>query len=324
MLVQTLSIVAPVFLLIGIGYCLARFQVLDQAIGDALGQFVFIVALPVLVFRSLIHADLSGGFPLSLWASYFLGVGAAWILGTLVIRKGFGREARAGAIGGISASYANLLLVGMPVVSAVYGDKGLIPVLLIISIHLATMTVVMAIAMERTAAIDNGEASPPIGRLFLDAGRKVIANPLIVTITLAFVWRQTGLSIPDIGEDILDRIAATALPLALLSLGMSLVQYGLRGNVLPGFLLGTIKIFVMPAVVFLAGTFLFQLPPLWIAAATLAAGCPTGVNAYIFANRYGTGHAMSANAITMTTLSAIVTTSLWIWFLGLWFGPELG
>ncbi|WP_029062661.1 AEC family transporter [Labrenzia sp. DG1229] len=324
MLAQTLSIVAPVFLLIGIGYCLARFQVLDQPIGDALGQFVFIVALPVLVFRSLINADLSGGFPLSLWASYFLGVGTAWTLGTLVIRKGFGREARAGAIGGISASYANLLLVGMPVVSTVYGDKGLIPVLLIISIHLATMTVVMAIAMERTAAIDSGKASPPIGRLCLDAGRKVITNPLIVTIILAFAWRQTGLSIPDIGEDILGRIAATALPLALLSLGMSLVQYGLRGNVLPGFLLGTIKIFVMPAVVFLAGTFLFQLPPLWIAAATLAAGCPTGVNAYIFANRYGTGHAMSANAITMTTLSAIVTTSLWIWFLGLWFGQELG
>ena len=161
MFAQTLSIVAPVFLLIGIGYCLARFRILNQDIGDALGQFVFIVALPVLVFRSLISADLSGGLPLSLWASYFLGVAVAWVLGTLVIRKGFRREARAGAIGGISASYANLLLVGMPVVSAVYGQEGLIPVLLIISIHLATMTVVMAIAMERTAAIDSGPQTEP-------------------------------------------------------------------------------------------------------------------------------------------------------------------
>lgn len=323
MLAQTLSIVAPVFILIGIGYCLARFHVLDQSIGDALGQFVFIVALPVLVFRSLISADLSGGFPLSLWASYFLGVGTAWTLGTLVIRWGFGREARAGAIGGISASYANLLLVGMPVVTAVYGERGLIPVLLIISIHLATMTVVMAIAMERTAAIDRGEATPPLGRLLLGAGWKILVNPLIGTIVLAFLWRLTGLELPEMGEEILSRIAATALPLALLSLGMSLVQYGFRGNVLPGFLLGSIKILVMPAIVFVAGAFLFDLPPLWTAAATLAAACPTGVNAYIFASRYGTGHAMSANAITMTTLSAVVTTSLWIWFLGLWFGPEL-
>lgn len=323
MIAQTFSIVAPVFLLIGIGYCLARFGVLSQGIGDALGQFVFIVALPVLVFRSLIGADLSGGLPFALWASYFMGVAVAWPLGTLVIRKGFGREARAGAIGGISASYANLLLVGMPVVAAVYGNAGLVPLLLIISIHLATMTFVMAIAMERTAAIDSGEAMPSLGNLVLGAGRKIIANPLIITILLAFAWRQVGLDLPELGEEVLGRIAATALPLALLSLGMSLVQYGVRGNMLPGFLLGSIKIIVMPTVVFLAGAFLFQLPPLWVAAATLAAGCPTGVNAYIFANRYGTGHAMSANAITMTTLSAIVTTSLWVSFLSFWFGPDL-
>ncbi len=319
MLAQTFLIVAPVFLLIGIGYCLARFGVLNQSIGEALGDFVFIVAVPVLIFRSLINADLSGGFPPTLWGSYFMGVAVAWMLGTLVIRKVFRREARAGAIGAISASYSNLVLVGMPLVAAVYGNDGLVPLLLIISVHLATMTVLTAIAMERTAAIDSGIEMPPVGKLALKAGRKVCTNPLIITVIFALIWRQTGLEIPDIGDDVLRRVAATALPLALLSLGMSLVHYGLRGNILPGFLLGAIKIFIMPAVVFLAATFLFQLPPLWTAAATLAAGCPTGVNAYIFANRYGTGHAMSANAITLTTLAAIGTMSLWTSFLAYWF-----
>ncbi|MEO1111945.1 MAG: AEC family transporter [Pseudomonadota bacterium] len=323
MLAQTFLIVAPVFVLIGIGYCLARFRVLNQSIGEALGDFVFIVAVPVLIFRSLIQADLSGGFPLALWGSYFMGVAVAWMLGTLVIRKIFGREARAGAIGAISASYSNVVLVGMPLIAAVYGNGGLVPLLLIISIHLATMTVVTAFAMERTAAIDNGTKMPPIGKLALEAGKKVCVNPLIITVVFALIWRQTGLQIPEVGDDVLRRIAATALPLALLSLGMSLVQYGLRGNILPGFLLGAIKVFVMPAVVFLAAAFLFQLPPLWTAAATLTAGCPTGVNAFIFANRYGTGHAMSANAITLTTLVAILTISLWTSFLAFWFGGAL-
>lgn len=323
MLAQTFLIVAPVFLLIGIGYCLARFRVLNQTIGEALGDFVFIVAIPVLIFRSLINADLSGGFPLTLWGSYFMGVAVAWTLGTLVIRKIFGREARAGAIGAISASYSNVVLVGMPLIAAVYGNGGLVPLLLIISIHLATMTVLTAIAMERTAAIDSGGEMPPVGKLALEAGRKVCANPLIITVIFALIWRQTGLEIPEIGDDVLRRIAATALPLALLSLGMSLVQYGFRGNILPGFLLGAIKILIMPAVVFMAAAFLFQLPPLWTAAATLAAGCPTGVNAYIFANRYGTGHAMSANAISLTTLVAIGTISLWTSFLAHWFGGAL-
>ena len=92
---------------------------------------------------------------------------------------------------------------------------------------------------------------------------------------------------------------------------------------LPGLLLSVIKIAVMPVIVFAVGAFVFRLPPLWTAVATLTASCPTGVNAYIFANRYGTGHAMSANAITMTTLTAIASTSLWVWFLDQWFGLSL-
>jgi len=323
MLGQTFTIVAPVFVLIGIGYALAKFKILKESASEALGQFVYVVAIPILVFRTLISADLSTGLPVALWVTYFLGVGIAFALGTLVIRKGFGRDSRAGAIGGISAAFANTIMVGLPLIAAVYGDDGLVPLLLIISIHLAAMTVGMAVIMERAAAVDGGTATPPLAQMALGAVRSVFKNPLVITIIFAFAWRMSGLDLPEIGMDVLNRIAATALPLALLSLGMSLVQYGVRGNVVPGLLLGVIKIIVMPAAIFVFGFFVFQLPPLWTAVATLTASCPTGVNAYIFANRYGTGHAMSANAITATTLSAIVTTSLWIWFLDTWFGLSL-
>ncbi|GAA0785621.1 AEC family transporter [Roseibium denhamense] len=320
MFANTLTIVAPVFLLIGIGYSLARIGVLDQSIASALGDFVYIIAIPVLIFRTLINADLTGGLPWALWATYFLGIFATWFIGNVIIRKGFGRDARAGAIGGISASFANTIMVGLPLIGAVYGDEGLVPLLLIISVHLALMTVLMAIVMERAAAVDRNDQSPPVLKMVAGAAQSLVKNPLVLTIVAAFIWRMTGWSIPTIGQDVLNRIGATALPLALLSLGMSLVQYGVRGNVLPGLILSGLKIFFMPAVVFSAGYFLFQLPPLWIAVATLTAACPTGINAYIFANRYGTGHAMSANAITATTLCAILTTSLWVWLLDLWLG----
>ena len=137
MFVQTLTIVAPVFLLIGFGYGLARTKILSMKVSEALGEFVYVVAIPILIFRTLVTADLSAGLPWALWASYFLGIACAWTLGILVIRKGFGRDARAGAIGAISAAFANTILVGLPLVAAVYGDDGLVPLLLIVSIHLA-------------------------------------------------------------------------------------------------------------------------------------------------------------------------------------------
>lgn len=315
MFFHTLTIVAPVFLLIGFGYVLAKAKILNQTVGTALGEFIYVVAIPLLIFRTLTTADLSDGLPLDLWASYFLGVAGVWILGTLVIRRGFGRDARAGAIGAISSAFANTILVGMPLIAAVYGDEGLVPLLLIVSIHLAVMTVAMAIVMERAAAHDSGGDSPPVSTLIKRAAASLIRNPLVITIIAAFLWRMTGLELPGLASDLLNRIGATALPLALISLGMSLVQYGMRGNILPGLMLSAIKIFVMPAIVFTLAQYVFALPPLWVAVATLTAACPTGINAYVFANKYGTGHAMSANAITVTTGLAVLTTSLWIWFL---------
>ncbi len=315
MFLQTLTIVAPVFLLIGLGYGLAHWKVLGPDVGKPLGDFVYVVAIPILIFKTLVNADLSGGLPLSLWASYFLGVAFVWLLGSLVVRKIFGRDARAGAIGSISSAFANTIMVGLPLITAVYGEDGLVPLLLIISIHLAAMTVGMAIVMERAAAHDSGNDRPPVSVLIKRAVSSLIRNPLVIAIIAAFGWRLTGLDLPFLISDLLNRVGATALPLALISLGMNLVQYGMRGNVLPGLVLSVNKIVIMPAVVFVLSHYLFSLSPLWVAVATLTAACPTGINAYVFANKYGTGHAMSANAITITTALAILTTSLWIWFL---------
>lgn len=315
MFLQTLTIVTPVFLLIGLGYGLARWKVLSPETGHSLGNFVYVVAIPILIFRTLVNADLSGELPLTLWASYFLGVACVWLLGSLVIRRVFGRDARAGAIGSISSAFANTIMVGLPLVTAVYGEDGLVPLLLIISIHLAAMTVVMAIVMERAAAHDSGTDRPPVAILIKRAASSLIRNPLVIAIVAAFGWRLTGFELPFLISDLLNRIGATALPLALISLGMNLVQYGMRGNVLPGLVLSVNKIVIMPAVVFVLAHYIFDLPPLWVAVATLTAACPTGINAYVFANKYGTGHAMSANAITITTALAVLTSSLWIWFL---------
>ena len=319
-LFEVFTIVAPVFLLIGIGYGFARTGYLGSTMGEYLGNFVYCVSVPMLIFRTLVNVDLSAGLPFALWGSYFSGVLFAWLLGTAVIRRVFGRDSRASAIGGISASFANTVLVGLPVIAAVYGDAGLVPLLLIISVHLASMTLAMAIVMERAAAVDAGTASPPILDLIKKAGISLIKNPLVIAIVLSFFWRTSGLTLPAVADNVLERIGATALPLGLISLGMSLVLYGVRGNVVPGLVLGFIKLAVMPAVVFCAAAFVFKLPALWIAVATLTATGPTGINAFIFANRFGTGHAMSANAITATTLFAVLTTSLWVVFLSKYLG----
>ncbi|WP_439530645.1 AEC family transporter [Pannonibacter sp.] len=312
MFAQVFTIVLPVFLLVGIGYATARTGILSAVVGEALGQFVYVIAIPVLIFKTLAVVSIGDASPWAMWLTYFGGVAVAWTTGTLVIRRLFAREARAGVIGGISAGFANTVMVGIPLVSAVFGKDGLVPLILLISVHLPVMTIVTAILMERAAALDGmAEARSPLA-VVRSIVISLAQNPIVIAILCSVLWRLSGLPLSGIFEDVLTRISATSLPIALLSLGMSMVLYGIRGNLLPGVLLSLIKVALMPAVVLGLGLYVFQLPPLWVAVMTLTAACPTGVNAFIFANRYGTGHAMSANSITLTTAAAVLTCGLWV------------
>jgi hypothetical protein len=55
-----LEIVLPVFGLVGFGAAVARRNLLKQTTGDALSDLVFVVAIPLLVFRIVATADLEG------------------------------------------------------------------------------------------------------------------------------------------------------------------------------------------------------------------------------------------------------------------------
>jgi predicted permease len=50
----------------------------------------------------------------------------------------------------------------------------------------------------------------------------------------------------------------------------------------------------------------------WAKAIVIAAACPTGVNAWLVASRFGTGQALASNSITLTTGLSVVTVAAWL------------
>ena len=77
-----------------------------------------------------------------------------------------------------------------------------------------------------------------------------------------------------------------------------------------------LKLVVHPLVVLLLATQVFQMPPVWAGVAVLFASCPSGINAYLFAERYGEGVALASSAVTLSTFLALGTTILWLYVLG--------
>jgi len=314
---QTVAIVLPVFGLIAIGYAVGWLRILPEVTGDALADFVFTVAVPVLIFRTIATADFSAAEPWRLWLPFYSAFALAWIAGTLLIRRVFQRDHRAGVVAGLASSYGNTVLIGLPLTIAAFGPEGAVPLALIIALHMPLMMGASAIMIERAERQDGlSEAHVDAWDAAYNVAKHLVTNPIIIGIVVGVAWLIVKLPLSGLGRDLVNRVADVASPLSLLAMGMSLKRYGIARNVPAGLALAMLKLIAMPALVLLL-TRLIAMPPLWANVAVLAAALPTGVNSYIVASRFRTGEALASNAIAISTGLAVFTTAAWLQVLAL-------
>jgi malonate transporter and related proteins len=310
---QIIDIVLPVFGLIAMGYLVAWSGLLGRAAGEGLTDFVFVIAIPLLIFRTIATADFGGVSPWRIWLPFFAAFALNWVIGNLLIRRAFGRDARAGLVAGVSAAYGNTVLVGIPLVIAAYGDQGAAAIALIIAVHLPVMMTVGAVLIGRAERRDGvSEEAVTVVTAARSVAANLLKNPIIIGLLLGVVWRVLGLPLGGVPKALVDRLADVAATLALFAMGMGLRKYGIRRNVPAGLALSALKLVLMPAVVLVLVRYVVPMPPVWAKVVVVAAACPTGINAYLLSARFRTGEALASNAITISTGLAVVTATLWL------------
>lgn len=313
-MLSLLQIVLPVCLLVVLGFSIRWFGLVKPNADEIIGDLVFKIAIPVLLFRLIAISKLDDANPWTIWASYFIPVAIVWVFAAILLPWAFKREALYGLIGGIASGFANTVLVGIPLILQAYGEAGMVSLTILLSVHLPVMFFAAAIHHDIAVAID-GEGGQPeetwpqkISRLVIT----VLKNPIIIGIIAGSAFRFSGLDMPIILLDVTGKISSIAGPLALIVLGMGLNKYGLKGNVGPATITTFLKLFVHPGLVFVFGAYVFGLPPVFTAGLVLAAAAPTGVNAYLFSQHFGTGHALAANSISISTPLCVITTTFWL------------
>jgi predicted permease len=275
----------------------------------------------VLIFRTIATADFSAAEPWRLWLPFYAAFGLAWIAGTLLIRRGFGRDHRAGVVGGLASSYGNTVLIGLPLTITAFGDEGAVPLALIIAIHMPLMMGASAAMIERAERLDGITASHVDGfAATRNVAKHLATNPIIIGIVVGIVWWFFRLPLGGLGATLVDSIGGIASPLSLIATGLGLKRYGIARNVPAGLALAALKLILMPALV-LGFTRLVAMPALWADVAVLAAALPTGVNSYVVASRFKTGEALASNAIAISTGLAVFSTALWLQVLAVVNGP---
>lgn len=306
--------VVPLFALILLGWLLVRTGYLQSSMGDALGEFVFRVAVPVLLFRTIAEATFTDEAPWRIWVAYFAGVAVTWTIAHLTATLVFRRDRRVGVLAGVSSAFANTVFIGLPLVANIIGKDGLVAISVLLSVHLPVMMVAGTLMMELAERREGIRPPQSVIAVLFGLCKSLARNPLVIGLVCGALFHLGGVPLQGPGKVIVDQIALIASPAALISVGMALVKYGIRGNVAPAMTMSLFKLFLLPASVYVACR-LVGLAPDWTAAMVLTAAVPTGVNAWLLANHFNVGHGLASSTITLTTMAGALSVSFWTWLL---------
>jgi predicted permease len=225
-------------------------------------------------------------------------------MASFAARRFFGLAGTAAVVVGFAAGQANTVMMGIPLILSAYGEEGAVPLFLLVAIHLPVIMVAATVMIE-------GRNAPLLG-----IARRLLVHPVILSMILGLLGRLVSDRIPGPLWQIIEMMGSAAVPCSLVAMGIALRRYGMEaGWQLPA-LVTVLKLAVQPLIVLVLARYVFTMPRAWSGVAVLFAACPTGVNAYLFAERYREGVAITSSAIALSTALALGTTVLWLQVLG--------
>jgi predicted permease len=284
---RVLGIVAPVFLIVGIGFGWGRRgRAFDT---DFISTLVFNLGAPALVFSAMIKAA-----PTPAAVALMAGAGVAAIVSFTVIGYAVLR-----VLGWPVRSFLPTLIfpntggAGLPVSLLAFGEPGLALAVVIFTINSALQfTLGLGIAA-------GGMALGQVARL-----------PHLYAIAAALAFRLADVAAPAWLTNTASLLAGLTIPFMLLTLGLSLARLPLR-RLRRSVALAVLRIGMGVAVGLGLGA-AFGLDK--VAGGVLAIMCamPPAILSYLFALRYGNhpeevaGVNMAANALSLVTLPALL------------------
>jgi len=303
------NLVLPVFAIILTGWLAGALGYMPRSLANALIQFVFYIAMPSLVFLTLAQEELA---TLLDWRFLFAFGGGTLIFfaGVFVLaRFGWRQSAGSSAINGALAAMTNTTFVALPVLQALYGDRGVIPAAVATVFVGAVMFPGLVLLLEISARDRSRENNMAL------LTQQVALNPVLISTVAGLLWSFAGWPLPEPVTAYLGIFGDALTPCALFAIGLGLSVETLRVNFGRAALLSAIKLIVMPLGVY--GICLaIGMEGFALLTAVICAAVPTAKTAYILAGMYRVDESLAASTISMSTLFSMVTLVGWPYVLG--------
>lgn len=297
--------------MIVLGYGMARARIVEETAAQALTQFVFNLAIPALLFRTVVGMAEQDAAPWGLWFAYFAAIAITWIVTALLAKRFNALSVSGGAAAAMATGFGNIVLLGMPLALAHFGPGAGVPAGLIISVNAPLLW--LAATLHREIARHSGSAT------FAKIGRELVfrlaTNAIILGLVAAGLWRLTGAGLHPVVDRMLAMLSDASVPTALVALGLSLSGFRLGGQWSAMLVLIGLKMVLAPLMVFLMLRYAVSVPPLWLKVGVLFAAMPTGANAFLFAHRNGESVAAVSGAVALGTALAAVSAAILLYLM---------
>jgi predicted permease len=301
-----LTVILPVFLVIGFGYVSVWRGLFPGSGIDGVMRFSQNFAIPCLLFQAIAGLDLSSSLNVPLLGSFYLGAALCFALGIIGARILFKRDWEDCVAIGFCCLFSNSVLLGLPISERAYGVDALTGNYAIIAFHSPFCYGLGITAMEVVRS--RGQPARTMARAVL---RAMFRNALVIAILAGFAFNLMSIPLPGVVDDGLSLIARAALPAALFALGGVLFQYRPEGDIKTIAMVCGIALLIHPALVWGFGSAL-SLDQEFFRAAVLTAAMAPGFNAYIFANIYGRARRVAASAVLIATAASVATAWFWL------------
>jgi predicted permease len=290
----------PLYLLILVGYLLARHAGWPPTVGDALSRFVFVVGIPSMLFG--LTSDLSRLPPIDgrVLLAYFGACLAVFVLARALGARAFRQDGVAQSVFAMGAIYGNSVMIGLPIARAALGEAA-VP-----SLALILVTNSIVLWTLATTSVEWARGGSPNPRAMLRTVRSVLANPVVASILLGAAWSATGLAMPTAVRSTLNLLGQSAVPLALVSVGFGLAVHRIREGIGEAVAMTALKLVALPAIAWLIARAV-GLGAVETQVVVLLTSVATGVNAYLMAREFRSLQGPVGTGLILSNLVSAVT-----------------
>lgn len=294
--------ILSIILMIGVGYVLKRIDFLSEKDITPLNKIVMNILLPCMIFSALYSSDLSlipklGILPFVILASSFV----TGIVSFFILKKlGFDDKKLWSVL--VTVMIANTAFMGYPVNLGIFGHEGFLRA---IFCDIATMCIFLILSFVLVLKF---------GGTLKKAVRKIALFPPLWAIILGFGLNVLNVPIGPVLDNTINYLGDGAIPLIMISLGLSIDLSGLSRSKSMIAFTSVMKLFFFPLVAFCIVSFL-GLVDLQYTVTVIEAAMPSGMLSLLLSITYNLDYELTSDCILINTVISLITLPIIIMIL---------